>query len=101
METVYIVLIIFLMVYLCKNTEHLNLGGIAPIQDKCRTYNALKDKYYSLDHMNRKKYLWWDGKYDNDRKSTLFTSMGGHPRFLPRNKYCRMFKKDPECNPLF
>ena len=99
METIYIFLLIFLMFHLCKNTEYLNLGGIAPIQDKCKTYNALKDKYYTRDHLNRKKYLWWDGKYDNDRKSPLYTSMGGHPQFLPRSKYCRMFKKDPNCQP--
>jgi len=84
---------------LCKNTEYLNLGGIAPIQDKCKTYNYLKDKYYDRDDLNRKKYLWWDGKHDTDRKNSLYTAMGGNPQFLPRDKYCRMFKSDNECQP--
>ena len=95
----YYLLILLLIIYIFNNTEHLNLGGIAPIRDRCKTYNKLKDKYYTRDHLNRKKYLWWDGKYDSSKKSPLVTYMGGNPGFLPREKYCKMFKNDSECYP--
>ena len=96
---IYQIIIIILLIYLYNKTEHLNLGGIAPIRNKCKTFNKLKNKYYERDYLNRKKYLWWDGKFDNDRNAPLYTSMGGSPRFLSREKYCRMFNKDPECQP--
>ena len=96
MKTLFLVsVIIFLIWIYTNNTECLDFGGIKPIYNKCKTFSALKKKYYARNANGRKKYLLWNGHYDPE--TNLMTSMGGKPALLPREIYCKKFKDDNEC----
>jgi hypothetical protein len=96
MKNECLILIIIFLFWVCFNSkEHLDLGGIKPIYDKCRSFNGLKKKYYARNANGRKKFILWNGQFDP--QTNLMTSMGGKGVLLPRDVYCSKFKNDPEC----
>lgn len=95
MKNLCLILMIIFLFWYTTNTECLDLGGIKPIYNKCKTFFSLKDMYYARDEKGRRKYILWNGQYDPE--TNLMTSMGGKPRLLHRDVYCKKFIDDPEC----
>lgn len=96
MKNLCLILVIICLICICSsNNEFLDLGGIKPIYNKCKTFHSLKKKYYARDKKGRRKYLLWNGQFDPE--TNLMTSMGAKPALLPREVYCKKFKDDPEC----
>lgn len=98
MKNLCLILVIIFLIWACSsNSEYLDLGGLKPIYNKCKTFHALKHKYYARDANGNKKYILWNGQYEPS--TNLTTSMGSKPALLPRSVYCSKFLDDPECYP--